>query len=49
MPFVLGGPSEPVLNTSPQSEMLTPFIELGSRVINNNDSNKTPESSCNRI
>jgi hypothetical protein len=49
MPFVLGGPSEPVLNTSPQSEMLTLFIELGSWVINNNESNNTPESSCNRI
>jgi hypothetical protein len=49
MPFVLGGPLEPVLNTSPQSEMLILLFELGSRVINNNDSNTTPESSCNRM
>jgi len=25
------------------------LFELGSRVINNNDSNKTPESSCHRL
>ncbi len=45
MPFVLGGPSEPVLNTSPQSEMLTPFFNITEE---NNSTKNLPKHSRNR-